>query len=115
MKTKKHCLALDLKDDPSLIEVYKQYHAPGGVWPEVLDSLRDSGIQHMEIYLVGNRLFMIIEVDEHFSFERKAQMDAANPHVQRWEELMWQYQQPLPWAEPGQKWVQMERVFKFEA
>lgn len=107
---KRYCLALDLKDNPGLIEEYDRYHR--AVWPEILESLRDSGIARMEIYRTANRLFLIIEGDEAFSLERKGRMDAANPKVQQWEELMWKYQQALPWAEPGQKWVLMEKVFE---
>tara|TARA_R110002167_G_scaffold67942_6_gene191894 strand:- start:928 stop:1263 length:336 start_codon:yes stop_codon:yes gene_type:complete len=108
---KRHCLALDLKDDKALIEAYEAYHRD--VWPEVLDSLRDSGIDHMEIYRVGNRLFMIIEVGDSFSFEKKNQMDAGNTRVQDWEVLMWKYQQALPMAKPGEKWLPMEKIFEF--
>ncbi len=109
---KKHYLALDLKDDEELIKKYEDYHKD--VWPEVLKSLGDSGIQNMEIYRVGNRLFMIIEVDDAFSFEKKNKMDAGNIQVQKWEELMWNYQQALPFSKPGQKWLPMEKVFQFE-
>ena len=112
MNTKRHYLALDLKDDPELIEEYKHYHAPGNVWPEVIKSLQDSGIVDMEIHLTGNRLFMVIEVDETFDPEKKARMDADNPKVQEWELLMMKFQKLLPWAPDGQKWVPMERVFK---
>jgi L-rhamnose mutarotase len=107
---KKHCLALDLKDDKALIEAYDAYHRE--VWPEVLESLTNSGIEHMEIYRIANRLFMIIEVSDDFSFERKAQMDANNQKVQEWEILMWNYQQALPFAKPGEKWLLMEKVFE---
>ncbi len=109
---KKHYLALDLKDDEELIKKYEDYHKD--VWPEVLQSLGDSGIQSMEIYRVGNRLFMIIEVDDAFSFEKKNKMDTDNIKVQEWEKLMWNYQQALPFAQPGQKWMPMEKVFQFE-
>ncbi len=109
---KRHCLALDLKDDPLLIDKYEEYHR--NVWPEVLASLQDSGIEHMEIYRVGNRLFMIIEVGDSFSFEKKAQMDADNAKVQDWEVLMWEYQQALPMAKPGEKWLPMEKIFEFQ-
>jgi len=110
---KKHCLALDLKNDPELIRKYEEYHE--NVWPEVLYSLRDSGIEHMDIYRVGNRLFMIIEVEDDFSFEKKAIMDADNERVQDWEVLMWNYQQALPFAKPREKWLPMEKIFEYSS
>ncbi len=108
---KKHCLALDLKNDPELIAAYEEYHKK--VWPEVLQSLKESGILHMEIYRIATRMFMIIEVTDSFSFEQKAKMDADNRKVQEWEELMWKYQQALPIAKPGEKWMPMKKVFEF--
>ncbi|MCG2460725.1 L-rhamnose mutarotase [Flavobacteriaceae bacterium F89] len=106
----RHCLALDLKNDPKLIKEYEEYHQ--NVWPEVLKSLTDAGIVDMEIYRVGNRMFMIMEADDGFSFEKKSKMDEANVKVQEWEDLMWDYQQALPLAKPGEKWMLMDRVFK---
>ncbi len=105
----RYCLALDLKNDPAKIQEYKQYHKK--IWPEITKSIRDAGIEVMEIYLTGNRLFMIIEVKENFSFESKAKMDAKNPKVQQWEKLMWEYQKALPMAKPGEKWKLMDRIF----
>ncbi|MEQ1745292.1 MAG: L-rhamnose mutarotase [Saprospiraceae bacterium] len=105
----RHCLALDLKPDPDLIAEYEAHHR--AVWPEVLASIREAGILGLEIYRTGNRLVMIIEADDHFSLEKKAESDAANPRVQDWETLMWNYQQALPTAKPGQKWMLMERIF----
>ncbi len=107
----RQCLALDLKDDPTLIAKYEEYHS--NVWPEILDSLRDSGITHMEIYRISNRLFMIIETTADFSFEKKAKLDTENTRVQDWEVLMWEYQQALPTAKPGEKWLPMEKIFDF--
>lgn len=108
--TKRYCLTLDLQDDPQLIAEYQRYHEK--VWPEIARSLRDSGIEDMEIYLLGTRLFMIMEVNERFSFEAKAQADRKNPKVREWEELMWKFQKPLPAAKPGEKWLLMRRIFK---
>jgi L-rhamnose mutarotase len=108
--TRRYCLTLDLKNDPALIAEYKRYHEQ--IWPEIAASLRDSGIQDAEIYLLGTRLFMILEVDDHFSFEAKAKADQANEKVREWEELMWKFQKPLPQAKPGEKWLLMERIFK---
>ena len=115
MSHKRLCYSCDLKDDSKLIEEYKAYHAAGNAWPEITKSITDAGIVDMEIYLVGNRMFMIMEVDETFDPANKAEMDANNPRVQEWENLMWDYQQELPWAKDGEKWMPLERVFKLGA
>ena len=107
---KRYCLALDLKDDAALIAGYEEYHR--SVWPEIIKSIKDSGIEQMEIYRTGNRLFMIMEVNDDFSFEKKAMADAANDKVQQWEQLMWKYQQALPASKPGEKWVLMKKIFE---
>ncbi|GAB4496102.1 MAG: L-rhamnose mutarotase [Saprospiraceae bacterium] len=104
------CLALDLKNDPALIAEYEAHHR--AVWPEILDSIRAAGITNLEIYRIENRLLMILEADDDFSFEKKAALDAANAKVQEWETLMWKYQQALPTARSGEKWLLMERIFK---
>ncbi|WP_420147111.1 L-rhamnose mutarotase [Spirosoma sp.] len=106
----RYCLALDLKDDPARIAEYEEYHKR--IRPEIEASIRESGITEMEIYRVGNRLFMIMETDDTFSFDAKAAADAANPKVQEWENLMWTYQQSLPMAKPGEKWVLMKNIFQ---
>lgn len=110
--TRRYCLTLDLKDDPKLIAEYKRYHQK--IWPEITKSIRDAGIEDMEIYLRGTRMFMIMDVGDQFSFERKADADRGNPKVQEWEALMWKFQQPLPAARPGEKWQLMQKVFKLE-
>ena len=107
---KRYALALDLKDDPELIAQYKQWHRQ--IWPEIEASIKNAGIKKMEIYLAGNRMFMLMYTDDDFSFERKAEMDAANPKVQEWETLMWRFQQKLPFAKEGEKWVLMEQIFE---
>lgn len=109
MKTNRFCYALDLKPDPRLIAEYERYHE--AVWPEIQESIRSAGIVSLEIYRTGNRLFMILEAGPDFSPERKAALDAGNPRVQEWETLMWTYQQALPWAADGEKWVEMKRIY----
>jgi L-rhamnose mutarotase len=111
--SRRYCLALDLQDDPQLIAEYRRHHEH--VWPEVTQSIRDSGIEDMEIYLLGTRLFMIVEVSERFSFDAKSEADRDNPKVQEWERLMWKFQRPLPQAKAGEKWILMERIFKLDA
>lgn len=106
----RYCLTLDLKDDPELIAEYERHHA--AVWPEVRKSITGAGVTAMEIYRFDTRLFMIMETDVTFSFEKKAAMDAVNPKVQEWETLMWNYQQPLKKALKGEKWMLMNKIFE---
>jgi L-rhamnose mutarotase len=107
------CFTLDLKNDPALIAEYRKYHEK--IWPEITESIKDSGIMDMEIYLLGTRMFMIMEVNESFSFEKKARADQHNPKVQEWEQLMWKFQQQLPQSKFAEKWLGMERIFKLES
>lgn len=109
---RRFCLTLDLKSDPKLIAEYRRYHEK--IWPEITASLRQSGIEDAEIYLLGTRMFMILEVNDQFSFEAKAKADEENPKVQEWETLMWKFQRPLPEAKSGEKWLLMERIFKLD-
>jgi L-rhamnose mutarotase len=109
---RRYCLALDLVNDAATIAAYEDWHRK--VWPEIIDSITRSGIVQMQIYRTGNRLFMIMEVTEAFSFEAKSAADARNEKVQEWEQLMWHFQQPLPFARPGEKWVLMDRIFDLE-
>lgn len=106
---KRFALALDLINDEKLIAEYEAYHK--AIWPEITKSIKDAGIVNMEIYRVANRLFMMMEVGDGFSFEAKAEADAANSKVQEWETLMWKYQQALPTAKPGEKWLLMDKIF----
>ena len=110
MMLQRHCFALDLKPEATLIAEYEKYHQ--AVWPEIIESIRSAGIERLEIYRIENRLFMILEANESFSFEKKDAMDAANAKVQEWENLMWKYQQALPTARPGDKWLRMDKIFE---
>ena len=112
MAAQKYALALDLIDDAQLMAEYKSYHQ--NIWPEITKSIKDSGIEVLDIYGVGNRMFMIIEANETFSFDEKSKKDANNPKVQEWEELMWKFQQALPWAKAGEKWMLMEKIFELK-
>jgi L-rhamnose mutarotase len=108
----RYCLALDLQPDAGLIAEYAAWHRE--LWPEIRQSILDSGIDQMEIYRLEDRLFMIMEVSPEFSFDQKTAMDAANPAVRRWEELMWKYQVAIPGGKPGEKWRLMERIFNLK-
>ena len=107
---KRFCFALDLKNDPHLISEYKVYHED--VWPEIIKGIKDSGIEKLDIYLIENRLFMIMDTTDEFSFESKIKADETNTKVQEWETLMWKYQQAIPNSQPNEKWRLMEHIFE---
>ncbi|MDP4284822.1 MAG: L-rhamnose mutarotase [Bacteroidota bacterium] len=109
---KRYSLTLDLKNDPELIWQYEEIHK--AVWPEIISSIKDAGIENMLIYRYGTRMFMIMEVNDDFSFEKKQLADANNPKVQEWEELMWKFQQPLEGALNGEKWKLMDKIFELK-
>jgi L-rhamnose mutarotase len=103
------CFALDLKDDSALIAEYERWHRPEYIWPEVIAGVKAAGVTELEIFRCGNRLMMVMEAPPGF-----ASADWATPgpgRAAQWEELMWRFQQSLPFAEPGQKWVPMQRIF----
>jgi len=105
------CLALDLRDDPALIAEYERWHQRENIWPEIVASIREAGILDMQIFRTGTRLVMLMRVSATFDADAKAAADAASERVQAWEALMSTFQQPLPWAAAGQKWVPMQRIF----
>ena len=107
-------LALDLVDDAGKIAEYEKAHET--IWPEVRDHLRLHGVRDMEIYRLGTRLFMLMEVDPQvYSAEAMAAASKASAVIGKWEALMWTYQVPTPWTPVGEKWVPMERIFSLRA
>lgn len=106
-------MTLDLKNDPALIQEYEEYHK--AVWPEIKESILRAGVLSMEIYRWQNRLFMTMEVDETYTHERKAALDAEDSKVQEWETLMSKYQQALPGSLPGEKWQLMKNIFSLRS
>lgn len=104
-------MTLDLKDDPLLIEKYVSYHRRGAFDSEVSRGLLAVGVRDMEILVVENRLFMILDVDDDFSFDRKRDYDNQNPEVREWEALMWSFQAPIRNSRPGEKWRTMTSIF----
>ena len=109
---KRYALALDLVDDPASIAEYERWHKAENCWPEIKKSILDAKITNMEIYRTGNRLFMLMETSDDFDALKKDEMNAENPKVQEWEALMWKFQQPLPWAKEGEKWIMMDKIFQ---
>ena len=107
-------LLLDLKDDPELIARYEAWHAAGAVPKPVVASIRAADIRSMEIYRTGGRMVMVMETGPDFDPAAKSAADAANLDVVAWEELMSRFQQPLPWAAKGEKWLEARRIFSLD-
>jgi len=108
---KQFCLTLDLRDDEELIREYEQFHQPGKVWPEVIESIRSSGILDMQIYRSGARLIMVMTVSDAFSFEDKARLDSQNPKVMEWERFMTKFQRAAADAGADAKWKKVSNIF----
>ena len=100
------CFALDLVNDAGRIAEYEAFHAPGAVWPVIVDDIRAQGIEGMEIWRTGDRMVMIATVAD--DYPRARDIPSA---YDEWEALMWTFQKALPHAAPGQKWVAMDRIF----
>jgi L-rhamnose mutarotase len=107
---KQLALTLNLKDDPEVIAAYKAYHADA--WPEVVAALKAVGVLQMKIWILGRRLFMLADVADDFDPEVDfPRYLILHPRCQEWEDLMGTFQEPVPEAQPGEKWAAMEEVF----
>jgi L-rhamnose mutarotase len=111
---KRFCKTLSLKDDAQLIEDYKKVHAPGAVWPEINAGMRDVGIIDMEIYLLGNRLFMIMDTVPDFDHDSAMQELAKKPRQSEWEAYVSRFQQTSSEATADEKWQLMERIYRMD-
>lgn len=105
------CLTLDLKDDPALIATYESYHTSGRIWPEIISGIKACGILTMEIYRVETRLVMLLETSDSFELAAGFKKMSQMPRQREWAVLMDQFQQRLPFAKPGEHWVEMNRIF----
>ena len=111
MPTKRFCQTLDLKDDPELIAAYRKLHAKEGIWPEILEGIKKAGVLEMEIYLLGTRLFMIVELPANANWDDVMSRMATYPRQAEWEELTARYQTANAGATSDEKWRLMERIF----
>lgn len=108
---KRYCQTLDLKENPQLIAEYRKRHAEGEVWPETLEAIRAVGILEMEIYILGNRLFMIVETPLDFDWDSAMARMATLPRQEEWEAYMSIFQDAGEGASSAEKWQLMDRMF----
>ncbi|HKJ41442.1 MAG TPA: L-rhamnose mutarotase [Sunxiuqinia sp.] len=114
MKYKRYCKTLLLKNDPQLIEDYKKVHAPGAAWPEIMQGMKEVGILDMEIYLDGNRLFMIMDTVADFDHEKAMAELATKPRQREWEAYVSRFQKTTEDASADDKWQLMDRIFELD-
>lgn len=107
---KRYCQTLELYNDEELIKAYVAEHAH--VWDEVKAGIREVGIIDMQIYIDGNRLFMIMDTTDDFDMERDYARLATLPRQAEWEAHMAKYQKAAPGATSQEKWKLMDRIFK---
>ena len=110
--TKRYCQTLDLKDDPALIAEYIDRHSEAKHWPEINEGIREAGILEMEIYLIGTRLFMIVETPMDFDWDTAFARLSTLPRQAEWEEYMSIFQVSEPGASSAEKWKLMDRIFR---
>ena len=111
LPVKRFCQTLDLRDNPDFIATYRRLHSREGIWPEILQGIREVGILEMEIYLLGTRLFMIVEMPQELEWDEVMSRLATLPKQAEWEALTAQYQQAEATATSDAKWQMMERIF----
>ena len=111
MPVKRYCRTLDLRDSPELIAEYRKRHSQAEAWPEILAGIREVGILEMEIYILGTRLFMIVETPADFDWDTAMTRLNTLPRQQEWEEYMSIFQQAAPGMSSAEKWKPMERMF----
>lgn len=110
--TKRYCQTLNLKNDPELIRTYRSLHAKENVWKEIVAGIREVGILEMEIYLLGCKLFMIVEVPADFDWDSAMARMATLPRQTEWEALTAKYQDVGSGsASSAEKWQLMDRIF----
>lgn len=108
---KRYCQTLELKNDAELIKEYVKRHSLAEAWPEIREGIRSVGILEMEIYICGERLFMIVETPLDFDWDTAMTELATLPRQQEWEEYMSIFQQCVSGATSNEKWQMMERMF----
>ncbi|MFC0875206.1 L-rhamnose mutarotase [Saccharicrinis sp. FJH2] len=111
---KRYCKTLTLKNDPELIEAYKKVHAPGAIWPEITKGMKEVGILDMEIYILGNQLFMIMDTIVDFDHDLAMHDLAKKPRQSEWEAYVSKFQNTSEDASADEKWQLMERIYKMD-
>ena len=111
---KRYCKTLSLEDDPQLIEEYKRVHMANNTWPEITQGMIEVGILDMEIYIMGPRLFMIMDTIPEFDHDRDMGVLATKERQSEWEAFVSRFQKTSSDATADEKWQLMDRIYKLD-
>ena len=111
---KSYSKTLRLEDDPRLIEEYKKVHRPENTWQEITQGMIDVGILDMEIYIMGSRLFMIMDTRPEIDHDRAMAELASKPRQSEWETFVSRFQKTSSDASADEKWQLMECIYKLD-
>lgn len=110
--TKRYVQTMDLKDDDALIKKYREAHDKEHFWTEIEEGIKQVGILEMEIYILGNRLVMIVDAPLNFDWDTAMAKLATLPRQEEWEHHVAMFQNCAADATSDQKWQMMERMFQ---
>ena len=109
---KRFVQTMDLKsDDNEIIRKYREAHDKEHFWKEIGEGIKAVGILEMELYILGNRLVMIVDAPLDFDWHSAMQRLATLPHQAEWEKHVAQFQDCDPNETSDEKWKMMERMF----
>ena len=108
---KRYSQTLDLRDNPELIAEYRRRHSQEHIWKEIPEGIREVGILEMEIYLLGTRLFMIVETPLDFDWDTAMARLGTLPRQAEWEDYMAEFQLVKAGMSSAEKWQMMDRIF----
>jgi L-rhamnose mutarotase len=106
---KRYCQYIQL--NASAIEQYKYWHDSRHIWREIPDGIRKAGILSMEIYLLDDKAFMIVETPLDFDWDHAFGLLATLERQAEWEAFVSQFQLAAHGKTSAQKWQLMERIF----
>ena len=108
---RRYVQTLSLRDNPEMIALYRKAHSDSDFWPEIEECIRSVGILEMEIYILGTRLVMIVDMPDDLDWDETMARLARLPRQGEWEDYVAQFQKCTKGSSSNEKWQMMERMF----
>jgi L-rhamnose mutarotase len=107
--TKRYCQYLKLNQET--LEEYKHWHSSDNIWKEIPEGIRKAGILNMEIYVIQDHAFMIVETPLDFEWDEAFGRLATFERQAEWEDFVSKFQNAGAGRRSEEKWQLMERIF----